>query len=497
MKKSIVSYPLLLVLTTLLVFTSSCSDQDDNVTTVASNLQVQDFIWKGMNTFYFWQESVPDLADDRFSTNEEYAEYLSQFTDPRAFFEDELLVTEDRFSFITDDYNDLIAIQTGEFRTNGVEFGLVQISGTNDVFGYVRYILPNSNASSQNIDRGDVFYAVDGQQITVSNFESLLFGANDSYTLNMADLVSGVVTPNGNSVSLTKAAYTENPVFISQTLDVGGQKIGYLMYNGFTPAFDAQLNDAFAAFQAENITDLVLDVRYNPGGSVGSASRLASMITGQFNGQLFLKERWNNKIQEIFESQNPDAIVNNFVNTLSNGTAINSLNLGRVYVLTTRSSASASEAIINGLTPYINVVQIGATTRGKNEFSITLVDDPGNAYVYSPSRINNINDSHTWGMQPLTGRIENADGFYDYTSGLAPDTVLAEDLENLGTLGDVTEPLLAEALSQITGVGRGARFVQMPIEDMTGSHKAKPNHNKMHVEKIIDIPLQFDVNIEE
>ncbi|MGK4567438.1 S41 family peptidase [Flavobacterium sp. 3HN19-14] len=113
--------------------------------------------------------------------------------------------------------------------------------------------------------------------------------------MNFADYDGGNFTPNGASVNLTKTELTENPVFIKKVIPVGTHKVAYLMYNGFTANFDSQLNAAFGEFTAAGATDLVLDLRYNGGGSVKTATRLASMITGQFTGQLFAKEQWNAK----------------------------------------------------------------------------------------------------------------------------------------------------------------------------------------------------------
>ncbi|MEX0360477.1 MAG: carboxyl-terminal protease, partial [Allomuricauda sp.] len=160
------------------------------------------------------------------------------------------------------------------------------------------------------------------------------------------------------------------------------------------------------------------------------------------------------------------------------------LNLSTVYVLATNSSASASELVMNGLAPYVDVVHIGETTRGKNEFSITLVDDVDNAYIYSSDRENQINPDNNWGIQPLVGRNENADGFFDYTDGLAPDIMLEEDLENLGVLGDPTEPLLARAIEEITGMtGKKSHSVQMPAKAFTGSRIETPLRDNMFLDK--------------
>lgn len=464
----------------------SCSDKDDDafVPNPSENLEVQDFIWKGLNLWYFWQGDVEDLSDTRFSSNQEYQDFLSSYSDPAELF-DHLKYyrsesDRDRFSWIEEDYNDLINSQQGIYKTNGVEFGLVQFSNSNDVFGYVRYILPDSDASTKDIHRGDIFTGVNGTTLTVNNYQDLLFGQNDSYTLNMADIENSTITPNGEEVSLIKHEYTENPVFVHTITEQGGRKIGYLMYNGFTRTFDTELNAVFGEFKSEGITDLVLDLRYNPGGSVRSALQLSSMITGQFTGELFIRQRYNDKVQ----SQFPDSDLEDyFPDELSDGSAINSLELNQVYVLALGSSASASELVINGLDPYINVVHIGTTTTGKNEFSVTLVDDPGNSYIYNSNRSNNINKNHTWGMQPLLGRNENADGFSDYTEGLEPDIKFQEDLEDLGVLGNANEPLLARAIQEITGISARSLEIwpEMPIHDLTDSKHFTPMKDNMYI----------------
>src|SRR6476660_7585685 len=359
MKKYVIS-----LLLAIFIIPFSCSDMDDNA--VPSSLEIQDFVWKGMNLYYLWQADVPDLADDRFANQNELNSFLSDYDDPAALFQHlRVAPTIDRFSYITNDYTQLEGVLSGTTKNNGVDFGLRYKPGsTTDLFGWVRYILPDSDASGKDIHRGDIFYAINGTPLTIDNYQSLL--ANDTYTLNLADYDNGNITPNGESVTLTKAVYSENPVLVSSVIETGVHKIGYLMYNGFYPNFETQLNNAIGALQAQGITELVLDLRYNSGGSVDTATRLASMITGQFNGELFAKEQWNDKAQAFFETQNPDALVNKFTTTINTGASINNLNLSKVYVLTTKSTASASELVINGLAPYIDVVQIGDNTIGKN-----------------------------------------------------------------------------------------------------------------------------------
>src|SRR5690606_27261812 len=134
---------------------------------------------------------------------------------------------------------------------------------------------------------------------------------------------------------------------------------------------------------------------------------------------------------------------------------------------------------------------IGETTRGKNEFSITLVDDKDGDYIYNKDRERFINTKNSWGLQPLVGRNENADGFSDYTSGLMPDIELPEDITNLGVLGDVNEPLLARALQEISGVSAKMDFtVEMAAESFTSSRLHTPLKDNMYLDKPLNVQIK-------
>jgi carboxyl-terminal processing protease len=439
------TFKVFLLLLLALIGFQSCEDMDDTIA-VSNGLEVENFIWKGLNLYYLWKADVPDLADDRFANQKELDSYLSTYNDPFVLF-DSLRVQEstDRFSILVDDYTVLENLFQGITKNNGVDFGLRYKQGsTTEIFGWVRYIIPNSDASNKPIQRGSIFYAVNGTALTTSNYQSLL--STDDYTVNLANYDNGAITPNGQSVALTKTELTENPIFQKQVITAGTHKIAYLVYNGFTANFDGQLNSAFGEFTAAGATDLVLDLRYNSGGSVQTAARLASMITGQFNGQLFAKQQWNAAIQSYFEANNPGQLVNNFSNSIGSST-INSLNLSKVYILTTKSTASASELVINGLKPYIDVVQIGDVTTGKNVGSITLYDSPTFGRENRSSK-------HKYAMQPIVIKTINKDGFGDYQAGLQPTIPLIENLNDLSQLGNQQELLLSAAIQSITTGGR-------------------------------------------
>ncbi|MEZ2415683.1 S41 family peptidase [Muriicola sp. E247] len=469
---------LILLLWTALLFIG-CSKDDDNIFSPPQDLASQDFMWKASNYWYFWQDDVPNLADDRFASDEEYTAFLESDADAGDFFDNQLRFTEDRFTFYSPDYEEFTKILSGITKNNGLNFGLILLEG-DLLVGYVRYIIPDSDAASKQIFRGNYFTEVDGQRLDTNNYIDLLFGENDTYTLSMADYVNDEFTPNGLEVMLTKEEnFQENPVYITNTLDVNGTKIGYIFYRRFTDGFEDELNAAFGQLQAQGITELVLDLRYNPGGRVSSAVALASMIYGTNTNELFVKQRWNPKRQAGFSAS---SLEENFINQIEGGEAINSLGLSRIYVLTTERSASASELLINGLDPYMNVIQVGTTTTGKNEFSLTMVDDPGNnfPYTYDPARESFINPNNSWAIQMLCGRYENSVGFSDFTTGLVPEIELEEDVLNLGALGDINEPLLARAIEDITGVSGKRDFtVRMPAKAFADSDTFDPVRDVM------------------
>ncbi|HIB37193.1 S41 family peptidase [Mesonia sp.] len=461
MKNKITSLLLLLVVST--TFIACFEDRDDEINP-ASTLEIQDFVWRGLNIFYLYKDQIPALDENNYATTAELENFLDNYATPEDLF-DALIYSEDRFSFIVSDYRVLEDALAGISKSNGMKFGLVQLQSTGEIFGYVRYVLPNTSAENEGVSRGMIFNRVDGTTLTLENYNSLL--AADTYSIGLAEFSNGELTELDQTITLTKNEYTENPVYITNTIELEDKTVGYLMYNAFNNNFDDVLNNAISEFQADNITDLVIDLRYNGGGSIETSNDLASMVTGQFNGQLFTTQVYN----ENFENQE-----RYFNNEISTGASINNLNLNKVYVLTTGSTASASELLISSLLPYIEVVQIGTTTTGKFQGSVTLYDSPD--FSRAGANIN-----HRYAMQPLILKSVNANGFTDYTDGLTPDIIIEEDYANLGELGNPNEPLLAAALNEVS-FGRMAPTQKSTLQfkEIAESEMNQPNFQRMYIE---------------
>ena len=472
---------------------------------VSINTEIKDYIWKGLNLWYYWQEQVDDLADTFDDNQSNYVNYLQAIADPEDFF-NSLNHADDRFSWIDPDYNNLENQLSGISASNGMKFILYRrCSGCETLIGAVTYVLPNSDAETKGVIRGDLFNAVDGQELTLNNYRGLLYGQSLNYSIDLInyDSATDVVIPRDITINLVKEEnFQEEPIHRNVVVDHNGTRVGYLMYNKFVGEVDANgdgtneydfnqaLIDAFTSFRSENINELVVDLRYNGGGSVRTCTYLASLITGQFTGTMFAQQQWNSKLMAYFNDLNTNSNPNDdfelndyFVDTTTTGVAIQGLNLNRVYILTSGRSASASELLINGLSPHIDVVQIGTATYGKNVGSITIYD-------YVDNSGDERNPNHTYAMQPIVLKIANSENFADYTNGLEPDVELRETASTYGVLGAVSEPLFAAALNHISGGSSKRSYDPTPFEMI------KDPVVESQQQMVVDLPKGFRFKFE-
>lgn len=433
------------------LFLYNCSNKSENI---PQDIEVNNFVWGGMNAYYKWQSSVPNLSDQKFSTRPQLNNYLASYESPADLFYSLLSYQNEKpkdpngvFSWIVDDYVALQKAFQGVRTTTGMKVEPKFYANNSDnVYVYVRDVVKGSNADIKGVTRGMIFNKINGQYLLRNNYKNLF--KNNSFTITLADdFNKGNPIAGTTNIELTRTEISENPVKIAKVINQGGKKIGYLMYNQFADEYDSQLNTAFADFKAQGIDELIVDLRYNGGGSVNSAIYLGSMITGQFNGELFGQQIWNEKImssvknQEQFKDYFTDRILNKKNGKVILDETINSVGMTTVYFIVTENTASASELVINALKPYINVKLVGNETVGKQVGSITLFD--GEDYTSK-----NINPKHYWAMQPIVLEITNKDGVNN-PNGYTPEVSMFEDPSNLGILGETTEPMLARTLEYI------------------------------------------------
>ncbi len=457
-----------------------------NNTGVTLNEPVNDFVWKAMNSWYNWQEGVSYLDDTKDDNLDNYYQFLNKFATPDKLF-DALLFQKDqidRFSWFIEDYVE----QEQQFQGISTSFGLgLRALAINDknVILLVRHVSKESPAADQGIERGDIIIGLNGVKLTRENYSTTI----KTYYEDTVEFIIGEndgITEN-HRVSLSRRVVQDNPVDLIKVFDdINGKKVGYLVYNGFRSSYNEVLNNAFAQLKSEGIQELILDFRYNVGGSLLSCAYLASMIYGQgTTSDLFAKIEYNHKhpnyndnipfLEGIFQ-YDPEG---NYLP--GQDIPLNRLtNISKVYIITTSGTASASEMIINGLRPYMEVETIGETTYGKNVGSITLYDSPSSDYIDR----NTVNPAHKMAMQPITFQIYNSLNQSDYTHGFTPSVEVDENnsWNNLLELGNENEVMLKVVLDKIRGVIPKGNDSKKYKEKINGIENMTKFDNEMYIE---------------
>ncbi len=406
----------LLVLALLLAINITSCDSDDTISDETK--KVNYFIKTNMDFYYLWEDKMPDLNPMKQENSQEY-------------FSDLLYDDIDKWSFITDDAAALSEYFSGVRKEMGysLAFYYAYENNTNDVVAFVEYVEPGSPAEVAGLKRGDMIVKYNGEYLTKQNINEFYYA--ESVSVGLGEYVDGIITDLSPSVNLTAEQIQVNPILVNTVFEYNGNKVGYLAYTSFISDYDDDLEAVFANFKSEGITDLILDLRYNGGGSVTTAKLMAGMIgPSTLAGDLFIRSTYNEIFTEAILEQyaaDSDWFIDNFE------TYENNLNLNRLYVLTTSGTASASEMVMYALMPYMEVIQIGKQTHGKYYASVTLEDDA----------------DLNWAIQPIILRAENKTNSIDYSQGLKPDYELQDNYTY--QLGDESEVLTATALDLIWG----------------------------------------------
>jgi C-terminal processing protease CtpA/Prc len=355
---------------------------------------------------------------------------------------------KDRFHFAVDTAESELLSETGI----SVGYGASAKQDRETGRVYVTYIEPNSPAQKENITRGTEILAADGVYIgsvitdeQLDIFNSALFpvtsGESHIFTIKRPD---SILTEN---IILTSTTTTEVPVHLTKTLDASGENIGYLMLNSFNiQTAEIQLINAVNQLKSAQISDLILDLRYNGGGYLGISAVLGTMIAGnKAYGQIFGTMIFNDKHSQY------DPIFNELIQpfifpetSLGFSTTVAiplpKLNLSRVFIISTNDTASASEALINSLRGIdVEVFLIGETTTGK-PYGFYGQDNCGTTYYTIQYKGNN-----------AKGYGDYADGFIpselDNGTNLVKGCLVADDLSN--PLGNINEKMLGTAVHYI------------------------------------------------
>ena len=353
--------------------------------------QEKSYLYNLFLTEYYWNDHVPQDFD------------YSPYTEPQPMINDLKYAVLDRWSFALSrqQYDDMASQSiTG--------FGFLY---ENDFTILNVYI--GSPAEKSGLQRGDRIITINGQPVS----ELLLLQARSN--VNQPTQFGIERGDEHLNLTITSQAYTYKVISYKIIQTPQGENVGYLRFDEFTDNATFELESAFTFFKNQNIDKLVVDLRYNPGGTITTASIFLDKIGYNFNNKAQFSMVWNpqNSYKNetlYFDSNDP-----------------NSLALDKIVYLTTEYSASASELVINAMEPYMydNVVTIGTRTHGK---PVGMDGRTNGSYIYFL----------------INFAVLNSVGYGDYFDGLPPDCTV-EDNDFAHQLGDPNEALLHKALYYI------------------------------------------------
>ncbi|MBC7914872.1 MAG: hypothetical protein H7Y07_12200 [Pyrinomonadaceae bacterium] len=390
---------------------------------------------------YFWNDALPtsavfnarsyadfDIELDKIKT---YKILNGKLIDKYSFLDDGSLASE--LGGVSGDYG----------------FSANFVNGDRNVLR-IKYVNATSPAAKANVKRGQQIIKLNGStavngntQANVDFLNNAIFGNKPTVSMTLKNIDGTTI-----DVVVTRGSYIINPVMYKNVYTIGAKKVGYLVFNSFTTNATPKLEEAFSEFTTAGVTEVIVDLRYNGGGSVSTAIDLTNMIAPvTSNGGLMFTTYWTKTMQDgmatILKNQKFYAKGNDGITRLysyfdygfkpieSDGNVERfmkkgSANITRAYFIVTGGTASASELVINNLRPVMDVKLIGSKTYGKPVGFFAITIDKLDLYIPQ-------------------FQTRNSQNFGDYFDGMPVDRV---DYDDIGKdFGDPAERLLANALS--------------------------------------------------
>ncbi len=376
----------------------------------------KDFVFDQMQLWYLWNDRLPSSVDlEAYETPDELIDFLTTFSP-----DDGSGNPVDRFSFLTSASSDQQFFGEGRFEG----FGFSSRFLTEDDWRLTR-VFEGSPANLGGLGRGQRIVALDGRTIAEINAAEGTSAVLDNDTVEFTMRPVGAPTDGSLDyvVSLTKAIVTINPLPQWRIIDgSGGRKIGYLEFATFISTAVPGFETIFAEFNAQNVTEVIIDLRYNGGGLVSTAELLGDYLGGRIaNNLVFSRTEYNADRNAEF---NPADLIERF------SLLGNSVNLTDLVVIATRGTASASELVTNGLDPHTRVTIVGTNTFGKPVGQVGL--ELRGCDVL---------------LRPTSFKTVNADSLGDFFDGLPVDCPADDDLDI--PVGADNDPNVVAALSYL------------------------------------------------
>lgn len=439
------------LLVALLATFVSCFEKGGD-TKADENNSIDKCIHDLMSDFYLWNNTLPKF-DQKEKRN------------PDEFFES-LLHRDDFWSFISDDYKELSAELDGEPTTTGIAPLFWGYNNGNNVLIVVAYVYPNSPAAKAGIERGDIILLIDGKELTPENYYEEYTKKSASYTLATYDYTTEKLNET-KTVDVTAQTLKCDPSVCDTIYEIEGKKIGYYAYMQYTEGVSNEylknMYAIFDKFKAEGVKDLILDLRYNSGGSVNAAQNLVSSIAPAsciLNNSIIVSLVYNTLVGNALEEEDPENLYYRFINNGHNA------DMQNLYVLTTEGTASASELTIIGLEPYMNVVQIGENSHGKYT-----------GMVIFDRTISGCEDLDNWAIAPIIFKYANSEGYTDFVNGLEPQIKVEDDVLSGYPLGCTDDPMINAAICDIFNIPLTMKSaVDIPFKSGIITHESATNN---------------------
>ncbi|MFK8080552.1 MAG: S41 family peptidase [Granulosicoccus sp.] len=361
------------------------------------------WVYESMQDYYLFYQQVQQNVT------------TASYDGPEELIRDLRVAPNDTFSYVTDETTYSAFFNEGETFGYGWNFARDE----NDALLF-SLIEPNSPLDIAGVQRGEQLLAING--IALPDFNQLpaverqvILGVDDEVKTLILTIMARDDTTE-RQVNITKATYDLQTVLDTQIIEQNGVTVGYLHFYQFVNTSSNELEQAFSQFKLAGVSELVIDLRFNGGGRISIANELASYVLGDNpQNEVFTTFAFNDKYQFLNESL--------FFKDLQN-----SLALSRVFVLQSGNTCSASELVVNGLRPFMDVITVGSTSCGK-------------PYATSP------NTACGKVVNALEIDLLNAEGVGDYFNGISADCPATENVRQ--PLGTLSEPLLATALGYI------------------------------------------------
>lgn len=374
------------------VFFSCTNDNDDDTMQIINHE-----IFKLMKEIYLWYDHLPDVDPGSYDNPDDLMDALR-------------FQPYDRWSSVITESEYEQYFEEGKMIGHGF---LLSFDGDDNI--RIAFVYKSTQAYESGVRRSWIVNKVNGAAVNMDNVFDLL-GPSTAGVVNTIEFIDKEGT--AVTLQLIKEEINITPVLDYQVIHQGTSKIGYMVFQDFIDAAREEIDEAFMSFVAEGIDEMIVDLRYNGGGSVDVAEYLGSWLIGKdFAGQPFINFRHNNKY----------AAWDTTINLMANP---NGLSLDRIFFIGTSSTASASELIINSVKPYVGSILAGESTHGK----------PVGMYAFPFDNLNVV-------VLPISFKYTNADDVGDFYDGIAPDLIAGDDLTK--DFGDPEEESLSTILSYI------------------------------------------------